>query len=87
MDRPSSSKMMVASFLTSGSMRIVVAGMFDGMVIPFLVYHGAAILSSLCGGCDPVAHVGLLDVEPSVLPRLAMFFLKVMGMSSAFMKL
>lgn len=63
MDSPSSSKMTVASFLTSGSMRIVVAGMFDGMVVPFLVYHGATILSSLCGGCDPVVHIGRQDVE------------------------
>ena len=53
----------MASFLTSGSMRIVVAGMFDGMVVPFLVYHGATILSSLCGGCDPVVHIGRQDVE------------------------
>ena len=55
--------MTVASFLTSGSMRIVVAGMFDGMVVPFLVYHGATILSSLCGGCDPVVHIRWQDVE------------------------
>ena len=39
------------------------AGMFDGMVVPFLVYHGATILSSLCGGCDPVVHIGRQDVE------------------------
>lgn len=55
--------MTVASFLTSGSIRIVVAGMFDGMVVPFLVYHGATILSSLCGGCDPVVHIGRQYVE------------------------
>ena len=53
----------MASFLTSGSMRIVVAGMFDGMVAPFLVYRGAAILSPLCDGCDPVVHIGRVDVE------------------------
>lgn len=34
MDRPSSSRMAVASLLTSGSMRIVVAGMFDGRPHP-----------------------------------------------------
>lgn len=56
MDSPSSSKMTVASFLISGSIRIVVAGMFDGMAVPFFIYQGAAILSSLCGGCDPVVH-------------------------------
>lgn len=55
--------MAVASFLTSGSIRIVVAGMFDGMVVPLLVYHGATILSSLRGGCDPVVHIGRQDVE------------------------
>lgn len=44
-------------------MRIVVAGMFDGMVAPSLVYQGAAILSSLCGGCDSVVHIGRSDVE------------------------
>lgn len=33
----------MASLLTSGSIRIVVAGMFDGMAVPFLVYRGATI--------------------------------------------
>lgn len=55
--------MAVASFLTSGSMRIVVAGMFDGMVSPLLVYRGATILPPLCGGRGPVVHVGRLHVE------------------------
>lgn len=63
MDGPNSSRMAAASLLTFGSMRIVVAGMFDGIAAPFLVYHGAAISSSLCGGCDPVAHIGRQDVE------------------------
>lgn len=53
----------MASLLTSGSMRIVVAGMFDGMVAPFLVYRGATILPSLCGRRGPVVHVGRLHVE------------------------
>ena len=55
--------MAVASFLTSGSMRIVVAGMFDGMASPLLVYRGATILPPLCGGRGPVVHVGRLHVE------------------------
>jgi len=63
MDRPSSSRMAVASFLTSGSIRIVVAGMFDGMASPLLVYRGATILPPLCGGRGPVVHVGRLHVE------------------------
>lgn len=53
----------MASFLTSGSMRIVVAGMFDGMASPLLVYRGATILPPLCGGRGPVVHVGRLHVE------------------------
>ena len=53
----------MASLLTSGSMRIVVAGMFDGMAAPLLVYRGATILPPLCGGCGPVVHVGRLHVE------------------------
>ena len=63
MDRPSSSRMAVASFLASGSIRVVVAGMFDGMAAPFLVYRDATILPSLCGGFGPVVHVGRQDVE------------------------
>lgn len=63
MDRPSSSRMTVASFLTSRSMRIVVAGMFDGMASPLLVYRGATILPSLRGGRVPVVHAGRLHVE------------------------
>ena len=35
--------MAVASLLTSGPIRSVVAGMFDGMAVPFLVYRGATI--------------------------------------------
>ncbi len=50
-------RMAVASLLTSGSMRIVVAGMFDGMASPLLVYRGATILPPLCGGRGPVVHV------------------------------
>ena len=46
MDRPSSSRMAVASFLTSGSMRIVVAGMLDGMASPLLVYVSANLKST-----------------------------------------
>lgn len=53
----------MASLLTSGSMRIVVAGMFDGMASPLLVYRGATILPPLCGGRGPVVHVGRLHVE------------------------
>lgn len=53
----------MASLLTSGSMRIVVAGVFDGMAAPFLVYRGATILPSLCGRRGPVVHVGRLHVE------------------------
>ena len=53
----------MASLLTSGSMRIVVAGMFDGMVAPLLVYRGATILPPLRGGRGPVVHVGRLHVE------------------------
>ena len=56
-------EMAVASLLTSGSMRIVVAGMFDGMASPLLVYRGATILPPLCGGRGPVVHVGRLHVE------------------------
>ena len=63
MDRPSSSRMAVASFLASGSIRIVVAGIFDGMAAPFLVYRDATILLSLCGGFGPVVHLGRQDVE------------------------
>lgn len=63
MDRPSSSKMTVASLLTSGSMRIVVAGMFDGMAAPFLVYRGATFLPPPCDGRGPVVHIGRLHVE------------------------
>lgn len=33
----------MASLLTSGSIRTVEAGMFDGMAVPFLVYCGAII--------------------------------------------
>lgn len=55
--------MTVASLLTSGSMRIVVAGMFDGMAAPLLVYRGATILPPLRGGRVPVVHVGRPDVE------------------------
>jgi len=55
--------MTVASLLTSGSMRIVVAGTFDGIVAPLLVYRGATILPPLCGGRGPVVHVGRLHVE------------------------
>lgn len=43
MERPSSSRMAVASLLTFRSIRIVVVGMFDGMAVPFLVYRGATI--------------------------------------------
>ena len=53
----------MASFLTSGSMRIVAAGMLDGMAPPLLVYRGATILPPLCGGRGPVVHVGRLHVE------------------------
>lgn len=63
MDGPSSSRMAVASFLTSGSMRIVVAGMFGGMASPLLVHRGATILPPLRGGRGPVVHVGRLHVE------------------------
>lgn len=63
MDRPSSSRMAVASLLTSGSIRIVVAGMFDGMAAPLLVYRGATILPPLRGGRGPVVHIGRQDVE------------------------
>lgn len=49
--------------LASGSIRIVVAGMFDGMASPLLVYRDATILPSLCGGFGPVVHVGRQDVE------------------------
>ena len=46
MERPSSSRMAVASLFTSGSILIVVAGMFDGMAAPISrVYHGATILT------------------------------------------
>lgn len=55
--------MAVASFLASGSIRIVVAGIFDGMAAPFLVYRDATILLSLCGGFGPVVHLGRQDVE------------------------
>ena len=67
--------MTVASLLTSGSMRIVVAGMFDDMASPLLVYRGATILSPLCGGRGPVVHIGRRDVKhvadaaPTVLVR------------------
>ena len=64
MDRPSSSRMAVASFLTSGSMRIVVACMFDGMASPLLVNRGATILPPLCGGRGPVVDVGRLLHTP-----------------------
>ena len=63
MDRPSSSRMAVASFLASGSIQIVVAGIFDGMASPLLVYRDATILLSLCGGFGPVVHLGRQDVE------------------------
>lgn len=53
----------MASFLTSGSMRIVVAGMFGGMASPLLVHRGATILPPLHGGRGPVVHVGRLHVE------------------------
>ena len=53
----------MASFLASGSIRIVVAGMFDGVAAPFLVYRDATILPSLCGGFGPVVHVGRQNVE------------------------
>ena len=55
--------MAVAPLLTSGSMRIVVAGTFDGMVAHFLVYRGATILPSLRGGRVPAVHVGRPDKE------------------------
>ena len=46
MDSPSSSRMAVASFFTSGSILMVVAGMFDGMAAPnYRVCHGAVILA------------------------------------------
>lgn len=53
----------MASLLTSGSMRIVVAGMFDGMAEPLLVHLVASILPPLRGGRGPVVHVGRLHVE------------------------
>ena len=52
----------MASFLTSGSIRIVVAGMFDGMAAPFLVYHGATILASL-RSCGLVIHIRREHIE------------------------
>ena len=55
--------MAAASLLTSGSMRIVVAGMFDGMASPLLVCRGATILPPLRGRRGPVVHVGRLHVE------------------------
>lgn len=55
--------MAAVSLLTSGSMRTVVAGMFDGMASPLLVYRGATILPPLRGGRGPVVHVGRLHVE------------------------
>lgn len=63
MDRPSSSRMAVASLLNSGSIRIVVAGMLDGMAEPLLVYLVASILPPLRGRRGPVVHVGRVDVE------------------------
>lgn len=63
MDRPSSSRMAVAPLLTSGSIRIVVAGMLDGMAEPLLVYLVASILPPLRGRRGPVVHVGRLHVE------------------------
>lgn len=54
--------MAAASFLTSGTIRIVVAGMFDGMIEPFLVYHGENILLSLCR-YGPVIHMQCQDTE------------------------
>lgn len=55
--------MAAASFFTSGSIRMVVAGMLDGMAAPFLIYHGATILTSLQGRSAPVVHIGRQDVE------------------------
>lgn len=55
--------MAVASLLTSGSIRIVVAGMLDGMAEPLLVYLVASILPPLRGRRGPVVHVGRLHVE------------------------
>lgn len=53
----------MASFLASGSIQIVVAGIFDGMASPLLVYRDATILPPLCSGRGPVVHVGRLHVE------------------------
>lgn len=53
----------MASLLTSGSIRIVVAGMFDGMAAPLLMYRCATILPPLRGGRGPVVHIGRPDVE------------------------
>lgn len=53
----------MASLLTSGSMRTVVAGMLDGMAEPLLVYLVASILPPLRGRRGPVVHVGRPDVE------------------------
>lgn len=53
----------MAPLFTSGSMRIVVAGMFDGMAAPFLVYRGATILPPLCSGRGPVVHIWRRNVE------------------------
>ena len=39
------------------------AGMFDGMAAPFLVYRGATFLPPLCDGRGPVVHIGRRDVE------------------------
>lgn len=39
------------------------AGMFDGMAAPFLVYRGATFLPPICDGRGPVVHIGRRDVE------------------------